>query len=299
MEDRTKCEKWIMDVVMVLVGNFINAAGIAVFVVPSGLIMGGVTGLSLAVCRAFGLATGTYLSLVVGVINVILFLAGLILLGRAFALKTLVSTVSFPIFLGLIEGAMGDFVLTDDLLLCAVFGGAAIGASFALVMRQDASTGGLDIVSLSLHKYLGLPISPVILACDGLVLLSQSFFSARLGVLYGILLVVINSATLDKLLSNGESRTEIEVVSDKVDDIRNAVISQIDRSCTLYYGESGYLGEPIRILKVVVSAREIHKTERFIKRIDPTAFMTLTKVSRVSGRGFTLARKIAVESDKC
>lgn len=297
--EQIKNEKLVMNVIMVLIGNFINAAGIALFVVPSGLIMGGVTGLSLAICRGLGLSTGSWLSVVVGVINVVLFIMGLALLGKAFALKTLVSTVSFPIFLGLIEGQMGDFVLTDDLLLCAVFGGASIGASFALVMRQDASTGGLDILSLSLHRYFGLPISPVILACDGMVLLSQAFFSARLGVLYGILLVVISSITLDKLLSSGESRTEIEVVSDRVDDIRDAVISQIDRSCTLFYGESGYLGEPIKILKVVVSAREIHRTEQFIKRIDPTAFMTLTRVSRVSGRGFTLARTIAVESDQC
>ena len=298
MKTAEKAEHAAMDVVLVLVGNFLMAVGIALFVVPSGLIMGGVTGLSLAICRGAGLDTGVYLSLVVGVLNAALFAAGLILLGKAFAIKTLLSTVSFPVFLGLIEGAMGARVLTDDLFLCGVFGGLCIGASLAVIMRRGASSGGFDVISLTLHKRLGIPVSPQVLAIDVAVLASQAIFSAVPGILYGIILVIIETMTLDKLLSNGESRTEIEVISHNVEAIRDAVLAEIDRGCTLYYGESGYLQEPLKILKVVVSAREIHRTEQLIKRIDPAAFLTLTRVSRVGGRGFTLEKTAAVESDE-
>jgi uncharacterized membrane-anchored protein YitT (DUF2179 family) len=280
----------VRDVFMVLLGNFTTACGIALFVVPSGLIMGGATGLGLAICRGLGLDAGTWLSLVVGAINAALFVMGLVFLGKAFAAKTLVSTISFPIFLGLVEGALGDTVLTRDFFLCAVFGGLAIGGSLSLIMRSGASSGGLDVVSLTLHKHLGLPVSPLVFACDATVLACQIPFSDRTGVLYGIVLVILTSLTLDKLLANGESRTEIEVVSPKVEEIREAVLNEIDRGCTIFYGESGYMRQPLNILKVVVSAREIHRTEQVIKQIDPTAFLTLTRVSRVGGRGFTLAR---------
>lgn len=286
----------VRDVCMVLLGNFTTACGIALFVVPSGLIMGGATGLGLAVCRGAGLDASQWLSVVVGLINALLFIMGLVFLGKAFAAKTLVSTVTFPLFLALVEGALGGRILTQDYFLCAIFGGLIIGASLALIMRGGASSGGLDVISLTLHKHLGLPVSPLVFTCDAIVLICQIPFSDMTGILYGIVLVILTSLTLDKLLASGESRTEIEVISPKVEEIRQAVLNEIDRGCTLYYGESGYLREPLQILKVVVSVREIHRTEEFIKRIDPTAFMTLTRVSRVGGRGFTLAKAASGES---
>ena len=128
-------------IAIITAGNLLYAAGVVFFILPSGLITGGTTGIAL-IANHFG---NIPVSAFVGVFNIVMFVLGMLVLGRTFALSTLVSTIAYPAMLGLLERAAGGFVLTDDKLLCALFGGLCIGASLAMIIRLGASTGGTTV----------------------------------------------------------------------------------------------------------------------------------------------------------
>lgn len=269
--------------IKILLGNLIYALGIVLFIIPGGLITGGTTGIGLALKNAFGLDV----SIVIGIFNVLMFILGYIFFGKKFALGTTVSTVSYPIFLFILEKIIGDFELTNDILLCTIFGGLLLGISIALIIRTGGSTGGIDIPLLILQNKTGLPLSKSLYVVDSIILLLQSFFTSRIGVLYGILLVIIYTYTIDKFLSSGEIRNELEIVSEKHKDIKEKIMSDLDRGVTIYHGETGKLGKKINILIVVVSPREVFFAEKLILDIDPEAFIINHRITHVHGRGFS------------
>lgn len=269
--------------IKILLGNLIYALGIVLFIIPGGLITGGTTGIGLALKNAFGLDV----SIVIGVFNILMFILGYIFFGKKFALGTTVSTVSYPIFLFILEKIIGDFELTNDILICTIFGGLLLGISIALIIRTGGSTGGIDIPLLILQNKTGLPLSKSLYVVDSIILLLQSFFTSRIGVLYGILLVIIYTYTIDKFLSSGEIRNELEIVSEKHKEIKEKIMSDLDRGVTIYHGETGKLGKKINILIVVVSPREVFFAEKLILDIDPEAFIINHRITHVHGRGFS------------
>lgn len=269
--------------IKILLGNLIYALGIVLFIIPGGLITGGTTGIGLALNNAFGLDV----SIVIGVFNVLMFILGYIFFGKKFALGTTVSTVSYPIFLFMLEKIIGDFELTNDILICTIFGGLLLGISIALIIRTGGSTGGIDIPLLILQNKTGLPLSKSLYVVDSIILLLQSLFTSRIGVLYGILLVIIYTYTIDKFLSSGEIRNELEIVSEKHQEIKEKIMSDLDRGVTIYHGETGKLGKKINILIVVVSPREVFFAEKLILDIDPEAFIINHRINHVHGRGFS------------
>ena len=271
---------------VVALGNLVMAAGIVLFILPSGLITGGTTGLAMVVNHLTGLSVSAF----VLIFNVLMLLLGWWLLGRAFALSTVASSILYPAFLEVIGWFLGDFVLTDDLLLNTIFFGLGIGISLGMVIRAGASTGGMDIPMLALQKYLRVPVSVSMYVFDFFILLLQLFFCPVESVLYGIVLAIIYTVMLDKMLLLGTSRTEVKIISAKAREISTAILSQVDRGVTLLHGEGGYLHNPTEIVMSVISTRELVKLERVVHEIDPESFMVVSKVTEVHGRGFSLSK---------
>ncbi len=270
----------------ILLGNILFALTLKLFVMPSGLIMGGATGVALAVNRAFGLSVSGVLL----VFNVSMLILGWLVLGRTFAISTLASTFLSPVALEFWERLLEDYVLTDDLLLCTVFAGLGIGVSLGMVIRAGASTGGMDIPPLVLNKLCRLPVSVSMFFFDLLILLTQAMSTPADQILYGILVVLISTTVLDKVILVGTTRTEVKIISSKADEIRAAILSQIDRGVTILHGEGGYLHQPTQLLLCVVSNRELPRLEKLIHSIDPACFVIVGHVSEVSGRGFSLSK---------
>lgn len=279
--------KLIRNVLIVILGNAIYAAGVVFFILPSGLITGGTTGIALSLQHAFGIQV----ALSTGVFNVIMFLVGFVILGKEFALTTLVSTICYPTLLAWIQHAAGSYVLTDDIFLCALFGGVCIGTSLAIIIRLDASTGGMDIPPLILQKTFRIPVSVSMYVFDFVILIMQMMFSDSRRSLYGIVLVIVYTVVLDKLMALGQSKKQIEIVSDRYQLIREAIINKMDRGVTLLHGETGFLGLQTEVLKCVIEPRELFKVEKLIREIDPSAFIILSSVSEVKGRGFSSGKK--------
>ena len=268
----------------ILFGNALYSLAVALFLEPSGLITGGATGIALAIGRLTGLPVSGLLLF----INLAMLVWGWAVLGRAFALNTLASSVLSPAFLGLFEGLLAGRVLTEDIFLCTVFSGLGIGVALGLVIRSGASTGGLDIPPLVLNKWFKLPVSATMLTFDIAVLLMQAVFSPVQQVLYGVVMVLIHTIVMDKMLMLGASRTEVKIVSSQSDAICAAILAQLDRGVTILHGEGGYTREPSAVLLSIVSNRELPRLEKLAHSIDPTCFLIVSHVTEVSGRGFSL-----------
>lgn len=273
--------------ILVSAGNLLYALTVKLFLLPAGLITGGTTGIALAVNHLSGFS----ISLFILLFNVLMLIAGYFCLGRQFALTTILSTFLYPLFLSLFNRLFADLVLTKDLLLCTVFSGLGIGLSLSIVIRAGASTGGMDIPPLILNKYFKFPVSMGLYLFDVLILLGQAFFHAPEEILYGILLVLIYSMVVDKMLFMGASKTEVKIISERSDDIREEILQQLDRGVTMLSGEGGYLHFSTQIIMTVVSGRELPKVERLARSIDPACFMIITRVSEVNGRGFSLNKE--------
>lgn len=268
----------------ILLGNALYSLAVALFLEPAGLITGGATGIALAIGRLTGLPVSGLLLF----INLAMLVWGWAVLGRAFALNTLASSVLSPAFLGLFEGLLAGRVLTEDIFLCTVFSGLGIGVALGLVIRSGASTGGLDIPPLVLNKWFKLPVSATMLTFDIAVLLMQAVFSPVQQVLYGVVMVLIHTIVMDKMLMLGASRTEVKIVSSQSDAICAAILAQLDRGVTILHGEGGYTHEPSAVLLSIVSNRELPRLEKLAHSIDPTCFLIVSHVTEVSGRGFSL-----------
>ena len=268
----------------IIFGNALYSLAVALFLEPAGLITGGATGIALAIGRLTGLPVSGLLFF----INLAMLVWGWVVLGRAFALNTLASSVLSPAFLALFEGMANGRVLTEDIFLCTVFAGLGIGVSLGIVIRSGASTGGLDIPPLVLNKWFKLPVSATMLAFDIMVLLMQAVFSPMPQVLYGIVMVLIHTVVMDKMLMMGASRTEGKIISSQSDAICAAILEQLDRGVTILHGEGGYTHESSAVLLSIVSNRELPRLEKLAHSIDPTCFLIVSHVTEVSGRGFSM-----------
>lgn len=273
--------------IAVILGNALYALSVKLFLLPSGLITGGTTGIAISVHHYFGIP----ISLFVFGFNVMMIVVGYLVLGKTFASTTLASTFLYPFLLELLNRWLGNMVITNDILLCTLFSGLGIGMALGIVIRSGASTGGMDIPPLVLKKFFKLPVSFSMYVFDVFILLSQALFSQSEMILYGIVLIIIYTMTLDKMLLLGTTRAEIKVISHRANEIRDAILKQMDRGVTMLDGEGGYQREKLQMIFSVISNRELPKIERIVHEIDPECFMSVSRVSEVRGRGFTMNKK--------
>lgn len=278
-----KKSKEIIRLIMILIGNILDSAGFVLFVSGSGLITGGTSGIGLFLSRQTGIPTSVY----VFIINAIMLLVGLIILGKRFAISTILSTFCYPLSMAVMEHVLHGQSLTHDIFLCTIMGGILIGTGVGLVIRAGASSGGMDIPPLIMNKYLRLPLSTGVYMVDFIILALQALQTPGDNVLYGVVLVIVYSVLIEKISLIGKSRVEVQIVSEKSDEIRQFILRDLDRGVTMMKGRSGYLGKDVEVVMSVISSRQLSRVERVVHEMDPTAFMVVNRVSAVVGEGFT------------
>lgn len=279
-------EKKLKMIGFMILGNAILAMGTAAFVVPNGLISGGVTGIGLILQRLFGLPVDIGVFAADGV----LFLLGAAVMGKAFAATIILSTIVYPTFFSLFGKIPFLTSLTDDKLMAAIYAGLLMGAGIGLVIKVGGSTGGMDIPPIILHKLFGLSIPVMISVGDILLLLVQAFYSSTEQVLYGILVVMLTSIVIDKVLIMGQKQTQVMVISPEYERINQAIHQKIDRGSTLIHATSGLEKQEQKVVLSVISNRQLGDLNELILQIDPQAFVIANEVNEVKGRGFTLSR---------
>lgn len=270
----------------VLLGNIILAVAVAAFIVPNGIVMGGATGIALTITHYIPIS----LSAVVLCVNVVLFLSGAFILGKKFAVTTIVSTFLYPLCLSIVQKIPGIATLTDNQLLSALYAGALMGIGIGIIVRVGASTGGTDIIALILNKVAHLPVAPLLYVIDFVVLASQIIFSNPEQVMYGILNLVLTTVLLNKVMLLGTSQIQLFIISEKYEEIRDDLLSKLDLGTTMIYIENGYRREEQKGVMCIIPHRKLYATKEMIHSIDPYAFITITQINEVRGQGFTSER---------
>ena len=274
------------NILLVLLGNALYALAVDMFVLPCGLITGGTTGLALATRYWLDVPVAGF----VLVSNIIMFVVGAVAMGRWFAFNTALSTFCYPLFLDLFARIPGIDGFTRAPMLGTIFAGVLIGVAIGLVIGAGASSGGMDIPPIVLNKYFGLPVGAVMYLLDFLILIGQMVFADKEQILYGILLVLLYTVILEKVSVMGHAKIQVKILSEKNDEIRRIILRVLDRGCTVLHAQTGYTGTERDMLLTVVTNRELAKLNHLVLETDPQAFIVISSVNEVHGRGFTLQK---------
>lgn len=282
-------QKLLRTCLAVVGGNIFLAFGIAAFVIPQGIIMGGATGIGIVLSRHIPLETAT----IVLILNLLALVLGGVVLGKQFLLTTVASSMLYPLFLGIVQRIPGIDTLTDSLMLSALFGGGIVGISLGLVMRVGASTGGMDVVNLVLHKCLHLPVSVLVYITDIFILGAQALTADPEQILYGIVMLVVETIVLDKVMLLGQSQIQIFAISTEYDAIRKGILKELQAGATMVCIETGLTNRQQRGVLCIIPPRKLYAAQELIHSIDPNAFLTVTQIKEVRGQGFTMERKFS------
>lgn len=272
--------------VCVLLGNAVLAFTVAAFLVPQGIIMGGATGIGLTIGHFIALD----LSAIIFVVNIVLFVLGTIVLGKKFALTTLISTFVYPVFLSVMRSIPGITELTDNIMLAALYGGALLGLGIGLVVRVGASTGGTDILALVLHKWFHISLAVFVYVVDFTVLLCQALFSNSEQILYGILVLIVSTMALNRVMLMGQAQIQLFIITEKYEEVKEKVLKEMDAGVTMVHIETGYGAKQQKGVLCVIPNRKLYSINQMVQMIDPQAFITITQINEVRGRGFTIER---------
>ena len=284
-------DKRIKKLLFIILGNALLAVGGAAFVVPNGLISGGVTGIGLILQNFFHLPV----DIGIMIAELVLFLLGAVVMGKAFAATIILSTVLYPAFFSLFSKLPFLVSLTDDKLMAAIYAGLLTGTGIGMVIRVGGSTGGMDIPPIILNRWFGLSIPLMISVGDITLLLIQAIYSSSEQVLYGILFVLLTSLVMDKILIMGQKQTQVMIISPQYEQINQVIHEKIDRGSTLIHAATGLRKSEQPVVMTVISNRQIAALNNMVLEIDPQAFVVASEVNEVKGRGFTLNKITGAE----
>ena len=275
----------------ILAGNILLGFAVAAFILPSGVIMGGATGVGIVLARFIPLDTAT----IVLCVNLMALALGWAVLGWRFVVATIASSLLYPILLGAAQRIPGIDHLTADPLLAALLGGGLVGIAVGLVMRVGSSTGGTDVVNLVLHKWTHIPVSAAVYLTDIVIMGAQALFSDPEQILYGVVLLVVETIALDRVMLLGQSQIQLFVVSSQYEKLRQKCLTELQAGTTMVYIETGRTRTPQRGVLCVIPPRKLYAAQALIQSVDPHAFLTITQIKEVRGQGFS-SERIYVES---
>jgi len=280
-----KNNRWI-NWLLILSGNLVYALSVKFFLLPANLMSAGTTGIALVV----NYLTAIPISVFIFCFNVVMLCVGWWFLGRKFAMTTCFSSLFYPVALEILNRTMGQPMITENMLLNVLFAGMGLALGLGLVLRGGASTGGMDIPPLLLKKYFGIPVSVSLWAFDFCIILCQTAFHPLEDLLYGVLFLLTISLTLNQVMLLGTSKTEVKIVSQHSEEIREAILSRVDRGVTMLHGEGGYMHKNTEVILSIVSNHELPRIERLARDIDPDSFIIVSRVTEVWGRGFSYSK---------
>ena len=280
-----KRKEWMREFGLLNLGTFLTAIGSYFFKFPNNFSTGGVTGLSVVLTHYFpNLSNGT----IVSVINVALMVVGLILLGKEFGFKTFYVTIAFSVMLKLFETVTPlTQPLTDQPFMELLFGVFLPAWGSAMLFNIGSSTGGTDIIAMIIKKYSTMNISTALLLCDLIIVVLAFFVFDILTGLCSILGLMAKTLVIDKVIERMKLNKFFTIVCDHPEPICDFITEELDHSATTYHAEGAYSHAQRTVILTVVDVKQAILLQRFIKKNEPTAFITVTKSSEIIGKGFS------------
>jgi uncharacterized membrane-anchored protein YitT (DUF2179 family) len=298
----SKAEIWsaFKNTMLVIVGTLVLGFGTSIFLLPFNLVTGGVSGYSIVIKTLLPFEFITK-EMVIAILTWLLFILGFIILGKNFAMKSLISTIVYPISTALFsnlrnEDFMNGFFRIESsgyseiaILLAAVFGGAFIGLGCALSFLGGGSTGGVDVIAFTICKIFKRAKSSVaIFIVDATAIVLGMFVIGDIILsLLGILSAFIAAMVIDKVFVGGEKAFVAHIVTDKYEEINKAIIDDMDRTSTIIQARGGYSGNTKMVVMVSFTMDQYAQLMAIVTKLDRDAFMTINQAHEINGEGFS------------
>lgn len=292
----------VKDYALLILGLLLYVLGWTVFLVPNNLVGGGVTGVASIIQYAtHGVIKIGYTYFTV---NILLLVMALFTLGKGFGGKTVVAIVLASLGLNLFQTLIPaeicqTLAVENGKLMSVIMGGILVGVGIGLTMSAGGSTGGTDIIALIVNKYRGISPGKMILGMDLVIILSSLFvpsytadgalipFTEKIvTVVYGLILITVCSTVLDMYLAGSKQSVQLFILSHKYEEIADAIAKDLHRGVTVLDGQGWYSKQSTHVLMVLTRKTDLNIMLRYIKSIDPDAFLSVSTVTGVYGRGF-------------
>lgn len=269
----------IKDYVIMTIGVAIAVAGLNLFLVPNKIAAGGISGIATILYHLFRIPLG----ISIAALNIPLFIFGIKLIGKTFAIRTAYSLVLYSVLAELIP-----VPVTHDLLLGCVYGGVLMGVGIGLVVRSGGSTGGTDMAAKMMHaKSKNLSVGALVFAIDFFVIGASGLAFDFTLALYAIASLFVSIKLIDFFTEGLSAAKAFYIISDKSEEIAAAIMEQMDRGVTALRARGAYSGKDKEMLLCVLEWRtEGPRLKRLVKSIDERAFVIVADVKEVLGEGF-------------
>lgn len=289
-------KKRLWQYVQISLGVILLNLGFYFFLNPSKLVLGGMMGIATLLEPIF-LSIGSWFtaSIFLYIVNIICLIVGGVLLGKDFFIKTIYASLFSPTVLLVLERAFNPEYFTSHLSLSGTYfipllcGGLLTGFGIGLAIKNNGSTGGMDVIQKCMSKYLHVPYSKtmyltdwVVVIVSGLTFTSGFYYNLEM-VIYGSLGILLTSILVDKIVLNARSRRTAYIITSKPIEVRDMLYTKISRGVTFSNVEGGYTGEEKVMVICTMEKSEAYRLTDYVKEVDPIAFTFITACSEVVG----------------
>ncbi|MBA8932342.1 MULTISPECIES: YitT family protein [Clostridium] len=264
-------------------GIILVALSIEYFYAPNNIAAGGVTGIAIiinAVIPSFSIGVVSF------VLNGLLFIVALIFIDGKFGVKTIYASLGLSVIIWAIERFIKPVAITNDLMMATIFGTLISAFGMAIIFNENASTGGTDILAKMLNIFFHLDIGKSLLVVDFVITLASAFVFGVDVALYSMLSIILLGLIVDRVIEGFNACKSIFIISKSNYEISRYIIDTLDRGCTFINGVGAFTEKETNILYAVLSRNQFIKLKKFIKDVDPDAFITVGEVHEVLGEGF-------------
>ena len=287
---------------LIALGILLYVTGWALFLIPNNLVGGGVSGIAAIVqyaTKGFIKIGTTYFF-----INAVLLVIALFILGKGFGGKTVFAVILASIGLNVLQNLIPAEIIQalaidNGKLMSTIMGGIMVGVGIGMTMSQGGSTGGTDIIALIVNKYRNVSPGRMILWMDVVIILSSMLVPSYSAdgellpwtekvttVVYGFILVVVNSTVIDLYLSGSRQSVQLFILSQKYNEIADMITSELHRGVTVLDGKGWYTKHNTEVLMVITRKSDLSFLLKMVKAVDPNAFLSVSSVTGVYGKGF-------------
>ncbi len=283
MKGKLNIKSVALDILFGVVGSFLYAAAVRMFIDPNQISVGGLTGIGSVLNYLWHFPIG----LSVLVMNVPLFLLSWRKLGRGFFFKTLFATV---VMSAVLDGVGFLPVFSENKLLAAVAGGVLAGVGLGLIFSRGMATGGTDLLAKLIKGWFrGVSYGKVILFADAVILIFSAIIYRDLwSILYSAITVWLSATVIDTILNGMERAKSVSIITDKKQEVLEGILRDVNRGATLWDAEGGYTKTGRTVILVVVRSYELFHLKQTVKNADPNAFLIVSDATEVLGNGFQI-----------
>lgn len=266
-------------ILLIMLGAIFVGVGLEVFLVPNNIIDGGIVGISIILSHLTGMKLGLFLFF----LNVPFLILGYKTIGKTFTLSTLLGVVVMSVSTTFLHSVPA---LTDDPFLSAVFGGIILGIGVGLVIRYGGSLDGTEIVAIVFNKKLPFSVGETVMFFNIFILGSAGFIFGWEQAMYSLIAYFIAYKMIDITMLGLDESYAVWIISDKYEEIGEALLARLGRGVTYMNGEGGYTGEDKKVIFCVITRLEEAKLKAIIEDIDSHAFLAVGAINNVKGGNF-------------